>query len=249
MMRLAAIYDIHANLPALEAVLQEIRQSGVDEIIVGGDVFPGPMPLETIQCLLALDIPLRFIEGNGDREVLARMRGAEVSNLPAQASEAIEWAAQQLPPQYVEVLANWPKTLTAQIPDLGAVLFCHATPRSDTEIFTRLTAEDRLLHLFAGTREPLVVCGHTHMQFDRAIGKTRVVNAGSVGMPFGEPGAYWLLLGPTIQLRHSTYDLAKAADCVRATKYPQALEFAAKNILQPPSEDEMLQAFSRFEIK
>ena len=72
-MRIAAIYDIHANLPALEAVLQEIRQANVDCVVVGGDVVPGPLPLETIQCLLDLDIPAQFIHGNGDREVLAQM--------------------------------------------------------------------------------------------------------------------------------------------------------------------------------
>ncbi len=76
-MRIAAIYDIHANLPALEAVLQEIRQENVDLVVVGGDVVPGPLPFETIQCLLGLDIPARFIRGNGDREVLAQMSGLE----------------------------------------------------------------------------------------------------------------------------------------------------------------------------
>jgi hypothetical protein len=53
------------------------------------------------------------------------------------------------------------------------------------------------------------------MQFDRKIGATRVVNAGSVGMPFGEPGAYWLLLGPDVQLRHTDYDLTEAAQRIR----------------------------------
>jgi hypothetical protein len=83
------------------------------------------------------------------------------------------------------------------------------------------------------------------MQFDRRIGQTRVVNAGSVGMPFGEPGAHWLLLGPDIQFRHTTYDLANAAERVRSTDYPQAQDFAANNILNPPTEQEMLEVFDR----
>ena len=91
----------------------------------------------------------------------------------------------------------------------------------------------------------MVICGHTHMQFDRTIGPVRVVNAGSVGMPFGEPGAYWLLLGPTVELRKTTYDLEAAAERVRKTTYPQAEEFASRNILQPPSEEQMLEAFAR----
>jgi hypothetical protein len=84
------------------------------------------------------------------------------------------------------------------------------------------------------------------MQFDRMIGRIRVVNAGSVGMPYGEPGAYWLLLGPNVQLRHTPYDLAQAAARIRDTKYPQAQDFAAHNVLQPPSE-EKLEAFTRVE--
>ena len=95
----------------------------------------------------------------------------------------------------------------------------------------------------------LVICGHTHMQFDRTVGKTRVVNAGSVGMPFGEPGAYWLLLENDVELRYTHYDLEEAARVVCETTYPQAQEFAQRNILNPPSEAEMLEAFSRAELK
>jgi hypothetical protein len=87
------------------------------------------------------------------------------------------------------------------------------------------------------------------MQFDRMVGKIRVVNAGSVGMPFGESGANWLLLDADIQLQHTTYDLTKAADRVRQTNYPQAQEFAANYILQPPKEEQMLEVFTRAELK
>jgi putative phosphoesterase len=243
-MRVAAIYDIHANLPALEAVLQDIRQAEVDHVVVGGDVLPGPMPRETIACLLDLDIPVQFIQGNGDREVIA-----PTGAVPEQFREAMRWNAQQLHPDYEQLLASWPQTLRVQIRGLGEVLFCHATPRNDTEVFTRLTSEDRLLPVFEGLNVPLVICGHTHMQFDRTIGRTRVVNAGSVGMPFQEPGAYWLLLGPDVQLRHTPYDLAKAAERIRDTKYPQAQDFAARNVLQPPSERETLEAFGRVELR
>ena len=143
------------------------------------------------------------------------------------------------------MLSSWPSTLSVQTSELGEVLFCHATPRSDTEIFTRLTPEDRLLPIFGELGTPLVVCGHTHMQFDRTIGTVRVLNAGSVGMPFGEPGAYWLLLGPDIQLRHTLFDLDDAARRIRATEYPQAEDFAARSVMQPPSEAQTLEAFGR----
>ena len=251
-MRVAAIYDIHANLPALEAVLGDIRQAQVDQIVVGGDVVPGPMGRETIACLLDLDIPALFIQGNGDREVVSQMSGIETDwfrTAPEQWREAVRSSAQQLDAEHARLIAGWPKTVSLEIPRVGEVLFCHATPRNDTEMFTRQTPEAALLPVFAGVGAPVVVCGHTHMQFDRMIGKTRVVNAGSVGMPFGDPGAYWLLLGPDVQLRHTQYDLAKAAERIRRSRYPQAEDFAARNILQPPSEAASLEAFARVEIK
>ena len=233
-MRVAAIYDIHGNLPALEAVLQEIRQAEVDQIVVGGDVLPGPMPCETLARLENLDIPVQFIQGNGEAAVLAQMAGKDTDAVPEQAREAVRWVAQQLDSEHERFLDSWPKTLRVDVPGLGEVLFCHATPRNNTEIFTRFTPEDRLLPIFEGLNVPVVICGHTHMQFDRTIAGVRVVNAGSVGMPFGKPGAYWLLLGPDIQLRHTAYDLTKAAARIRDTNYPQAQNFAARNILEPP---------------
>lgn len=244
-MRVAALYDVHGNLPALEAVLDDVRRAGVDEVVVGGDVVPGPMPREALARLLELEVPVRFIRGNGEREVLAWMRGTESDAVPERFREVMRWVARQLGPEEERVLAGWPETLRATVEGVGEVLFCHATPRSDTEVFTRATPEERLLPVFAGAGAPVVVCGHTHMQFDRSVGAVRVVNAGSVGMPFGAPGAYWLLLGPGIQLRHTPYDLAAAAERIRATDYPQAEDFAAHNVLRPPSEQEMLDAFSR----
>ncbi|MGD0268172.1 MAG: metallophosphoesterase family protein [Candidatus Sulfotelmatobacter sp.] len=172
-MRVAAIYDIHANLPALEAALDEIRQADVDRIVVGGDVLPGPMPRETISCLLDLHVPVQFIQGNGDREVLARMEGTETDWYRTASEswrEPVRWTAQQLQPEHKRLLARWPKTSTVEIRGLGQVMFCHATPRSDTEIFTRLTSEDLILPAFRGVDVPVVVCGHTHMQFDRNVG-------------------------------------------------------------------------------
>jgi len=248
-MRVAALYDIHGNLPALEAVVQEIRQAEADLVLVGGDVFPGPMSLESLTCLLDFNIPVHFIQGNGDREVLAQRAGIESSAIPEQYREVMRWSAQQLDAEHVELLASWPATLRLEIPGLGEVLFCHATPRNDTEIFTRLTPENCLLPIFEGLGVPLVICGHTHMQFDRMIGGVRVVNAGSVGMPFEKPGAYWLLLGPDVQLRHTPYDLTKAAERIRATEYPQAQDFAANNVLQPPSEEETVEAMTRFGLQ
>ena len=249
MQAVAAIYDIHGNLPALEPVLDEIRGSGIAEIVVGGDVLPGPMPRETLDRLLAIDPPVRFIMGNGDRAVLAQMRGRETEEVPPPFRNVIRWTAQQLNAGHESVIASWPAQLVLAIEPLGAVLFCHATPRNDTEIFTRETSETRLLPVFGDVDANIIVCGHTHMQFDRIIGGNHVVNAGSVGMPFGQPGAHWLELGPGIQLRRTRYDLDAAAERIRGTAYPQAHDFAMGNVLRPPRERQMLDAFAKAELR
>jgi predicted phosphodiesterase len=246
-MRIAALYDIHGNLPALEAVLEEIRRHRVNQILPGGDVLPGPMPRECLELLQSLDLPVQYIMGNGDREVLARMRGVETGwykNAREEWRAPIDWTAQQLSSEHASLIAGWPATLTINIESLDDVLFCHATPRNDTDIFTRLTPEERLAPMFSGVGQSTVVCGHTHMQFDRMIGKVRVVNAGSVGMPFGRTGADWLLLGTDVQLRHTDYDLAGAAERIRGTAYPGAAEFVERYLLNTPSEEQMLKAYS-----
>ncbi|HEX4955443.1 MAG TPA: metallophosphoesterase family protein [Thermoanaerobaculia bacterium] len=259
-MRIAALYDIHGNLPALEAVLEDVRAAGVDGVVVGGDVLPGPMPIETLDLLLSLGLPTHFLYGNGERAVLAQregMRGGSVTywgtvsgvRPPDAVVEVMRWSAGQLRPEHEQALASWPMTVQLEVPGLGPVLFCHSTPRSETEGFLRTTPEEVLLPVFEPLGVAMVVCGHTHMQFDRQVGRTRVVNAGSVGMPFGPPGAYWLLLGPDVQLRRTDYDLAAAAERVRRTSYPQAEEFAAQSILSPPTEEAMLGVFSRFELR
>jgi predicted phosphodiesterase len=246
-MRLAVLYDIHGNLPALEAVLEEVRHADVDRVVVGGDVLPGPMPRETLTLLLRLDLPAQFIVGNGEVAVLEQLAGRDPMGIPEPYRPALRWTAEQVR-RYEQVLSGWPKTLRVEIPGCGDALFCHATPRHENECFTRLTPEDRLVPVFDGLGVRLVVCGHTHMQFDRMVGTTRVVNAGSVGMPFGEPGADWLLLGPDVQLRHTVYDFADAAERIRRTGFPWPEDFAARHVLQPPPAQHMLDLYTKASI-
>jgi predicted phosphodiesterase len=247
-MRVAALYDIHGNLPALEAVLEDVRRAGAHRIVVGGDVIPGPMQTETLARLIACDVPVRFIRGNGEREVLSERAGSG-STVPEQFRAILRWSAAELTPDHARIITRWGETLSMTISGLGKVLFCHATPRSDSEIFTRVTPEETLLPLFHSLDNQLVVCGHTHMQFDRGIGRCRVVNAGSVGMPYGTTSACWLLLGPDVQLRQTAYDRDRAAAIIRASTYPQAEEFAAREVLNPMSEAEALTLFARVELQ
>ena len=128
----------------------------------------------------------------------------------------------------------WPLTLSLELDGLGSVLFCHATPRSDEEIVTRITPEAELVEVFEGVDEDVVVCGHTHVQFDRGAGRARLVNAGSVGMPYeGKRGAFWLLLGPTVEHRVTHYDAEGCAAAIRGTEWPSAEELAER-LEQPP---------------
>src|SRR5437660_71651 len=122
-------------------------------------------------------------------------------------------------------------------------LFCHATPQNPNDVFTRLTPDDKLVSMIGEMDADVLVCGHTHMQFNRMIGGLRVVNAGSVGMPFGDPGAYWLLLGPDVEFHRTEYDLEMAATRIRQTHYPEAQQFAANHVLFPLSEQKMLAGF------
>lgn len=247
-MQVAALYDIHGNLPALEAVLQEVGQSEVGRIVAGGDVVLGPMSRQCLDRLLEIDLPVHFIQGNCEAAVLAQMANAPEQRLPENVLEDIRWTADQLLPEHQELMAQWPGTITLEIEEVGKVLFCHATPSSLTENFTRLTPEDKFLPIFEGLDADVVVCGHTHMQFDRRFGKFRVINAGSVGMPFGKPGAYWLSLGPNIEFHRTAYDLNHAVGLILKTDYPHAKEFAENHVLHPPSEEAMLEIFNSAEL-
>jgi predicted phosphodiesterase len=246
--RVAALFDIHANLPALEAVLSDVREAHVDHIVVGGDALPGPMPRECLDLLYALDVPTDFIVGNGDRETAVTARGEVSSVIPEFFREAMRWNAAQLQPRDLEAIDSWPLTKQLTVDGIGDVLFCHATPRNDTEIFLKTTSDEKLRPIFDPLGVTLVVCGHTHMQFDRIVGRTRIVNAGSVGMPFQAAGAYWAVIGPGVSLRRTSYDLDQAAARVRATAYPQAEQCAAA-ILAPPDERATLEQFAAAEMK
>jgi predicted phosphodiesterase len=196
--RVAALYDIHGNLAALEAVLAEIPDEA--SIVIGGDVAAGPFPSETLTRLRGLGDRVRWIRGNADRELTPGERGNAPQNV-------VDWVRSRLDDEQVGFLHGLPPTLQLDVDGLGRVLFCHATPRNDVDVFTEITPEDRIAPHFADVDADVVVCGHTHMQFDRVIGCVRVVNAGSVGWPYEDTDdAYWVLLGPDVEHRHTPYE-------------------------------------------
>lgn len=238
--RVAVLCDIHGNLPALEAVLAELEADPPDAVVIGGDVAAGPQPVEVLARLRALELPVHYLRGNADRFVVRGFDGTippELLEKPLFAADA--WTATFLSRADRDFLDGLPPLLRLGIDGLGEVLFCHATARSDEERVTVFTPEERLGRILAQAGAPLVVAGHTHRQFDRTAGGRRMVNAGSVGRPYEEaPGAYWLRLGPGVELRRTTYDTDAATERFRALAYP-----LADGVLGPVDADAVAAAY------
>jgi predicted phosphodiesterase len=240
-MRVAVLNDVHGNLPALEAVLAEVEREQPDAIVFGGDIVAGPMAGETLERVRSLG-QARLIRGNADRIALEFRRGER-----DEAEGLGDWVAEQLNDEEADYLGSLPLTITIDVDGLGPTCFCHATPRDDEEIFTERDSEAVVAEMLAGTEEATVVCGHTHMQVDRRVSRWRVVNAGSVGMPYEhEPGARWALLGPDVDLRRTEYDREDAARRLRETVAGRAEDSSViENMLRPPAREQVLDFFQR----
>jgi predicted phosphodiesterase len=241
--KLAALYDVHGNLPALEAALNDAHVAGCDEYVFGGDVASGYMPSETLSLLMSLQTHARFVMGNGDRELVRLWDGGEPATRFWGELEA--WAARRLNKQQRDFLASFEPVVKHEIAGIGSVLFCHGTPRSDEEIVTEATPDEVFAKVLVGEAD-CIVGGHTHMQFERRVGGKRFINAGSIGMPYGGTGAYWLLVQPgSLELRRSKYDLATAAAILRTTQGPGVEEFVQENLLAAPTRSEAVEEFER----
>jgi putative phosphoesterase len=222
--RIAALYDVHGNLPALDAVLAEVDRERVDLLVFGGDVAAGPFPRETIERLVELP-GARFVRGNADRVMVEIFDGER----EVEGGLIDEWAVGQLERRHRDFLASFEPTVSA-----GGALFCHATPHDDEPIFTRVSPDERVRALLGEVDERLVVCGHTHMQFDRTVEGIRVVNAGSVGLPYGTTEACWAIVEDgDVELRRTAYDrealrrsgFAKVGDFLEEHSEEEAIEF------------------------
>lgn len=212
----AALYDVHGNPAALEAALAEIGDDAV--LLFGGDMAWGPMPVEAVDRIRELDA--LAIRGNADRD------------------PGDEWVEQQLGAERLQWLQTLPGQIELEVEGLGRVLFCHGSPRSDEEMLLKTASDERLAMILEGVEADVVVCGHTHMQFDRRSGGKRIVNAGSVGLPYGERGAHWVELGPDVRHRRTEYDPAPLA----LSEWPRAAEIVPV-IESPPSEQEAIAEF------
>jgi len=244
-MPVAALYDIHGNLPALTAVLADPRLAACERVVIGGDVGPGPMTARTVELLQELGDRAVWIHGNCERELVAAYdRRGDVAGGLWERRSAV--AAAELSLAQRDFLAALPGTATVEIDGLGEVLFCHGSPRSDEEIVTAATPPDRLAPMLADVSAAVVVCGHTHVQFDRVEHGVRIVNAGSVGMPYeGAAGAYWARLGPGVELLRTGYDSEAAIAAIRASGYPDAEGTIEDLFTAPPTREQATAEFER----
>jgi predicted phosphodiesterase len=227
-------------------VLAEVELLDVDAIVVGGDVVPGPFMAETVDRLRGLGDRARFVMGNGDREVVeafdAGTRAEDAGD--SQFARFTAWCAARIDRGQRDFLASFEPVVRLPVDDVGPVLFCHGSPRSDTEIITQVTPPERLRPMLAEVDETTVVCGHTHHQFALEVDGTRVLNAGAVGMPYqGAAAAFWLLLGPEIDMRRTDYDVDGALEALRATGAPDIDEVMLQESLVDPARAEDVARF------
>jgi predicted phosphodiesterase len=218
-----ALYDIHGNVDALDSVLADSRAASPDAVLVGGDAVPGPFARDALARLDALAVPVHWIRGNGEREVAEAVDAPEPAPDDLVAVTAALTAA-ELGDERARALGQLPLTV-----ELDGVLYCHASPRRDDELLTRLSAAERWEDALADVEAGLVVAGHTHQQDDRAVGSVRFVNAGSVGLPYeGDGAARWLWVADgEPELRHTAYDAAGAGARMLEAGWPDEQSVSA----------------------
>jgi len=240
----AVLSDIHGVLPALEAVLAEPAVLDAERIVLTGDIAAGPQPTEVLDRLLELGDRVVWVRGNADRELVQLARG-EGGNIP---DPIAPWAARQLTADHLDWLAGLPYPVTLPVEGFGPVVFCHATPRDDEEVVLVDTRLERWAEVLADLPGEVatVVCGHTHMPFTRLANTRQIINPGSVGMPYGRPGAHWAILTRgAVEMRRTPYDPGTAcAQVVAASSYPDVAEWADYFLYARATDADALAAFA-----
>ena len=241
----AVLSDIHGVLPALEAVLNEPDVMSSELIVITGDHAAGPQPVKVLDRLRELGDKALLVRGNADRELVALARNEQQA--VEEAWEIDLWAARQLRPEDVELLAGLPHPITLDVDGFGKVVFCHGTPRDDNEVVLVDTRLERWEEIFAELPDDVrtVVCGHTHMPFTRLVDERLVVNSGSIGMPYGRAGSPWVLLqGGQVHLRHTRFNIDSAVDLVvKESDYHDCRAWADHYVRSVTTDAEALRTF------
>jgi putative phosphoesterase len=238
--RVAVLSDVHGNAVALEAVLRELSAEEIDLVVFGGDLTWGSLPEETYAFVEPLRRTAIFVRGNAERaltESAAKVEAGSDGELTARE----RWMVERHSAALHEFVASFVESAVVRVGGLGLVRFCHGSPRSDEEVVTFATPEERVRTFMAGVPEKVLVSAHTHIQFDRPVAGIRSINPGSVGMPYeGRSGAaYWALLGPDVELRNTAYDVGEAVRRYRATDDPR-VEQMVEILLSPPTPAEVV---------
>lgn len=237
----AVLSDVHGVLPVLDAVLAESDLQSAELVVVTGDHAAGPMPVPVLDRLVGLGERCLLVRGNADRELVALRAGGSSGHPESR------WAAEQLRPDQVELLAALPHPCFVEVDGFGTVVFCHGTPRDDEEVVLVDTRLEKWAAVFAelDTEVRTVVCGHTHMPFVRLVERRLVINPGSIGMPYGRPGGAWALMRDgQVTLRHTRIDIdAAVAAVVAGSTYPEREVWAEEYLRAIHSDADALRAF------
>jgi putative phosphoesterase len=236
--RVAVLSDVHANVPALRAVLAEPDVAAADLVVFNGDLTWGADPNETVRLVRSLGTRALCVRGNGERFVRDIATGVRVADGPRE-----QWVPARHDATALAFVGSFPFSVVVEVRGLGAVRFCHGSPRSDNEVVTPGTPEARFEEFSADLAEDVLVTGHTHLQFDRRVADRRSVNPGSVGLPFhlGEPGtAYWALLGPDVSLRKTSYEVRDTLAAIEAAEDP-GRDRIVEMLVHPPTPAEIIE--------
>jgi predicted phosphodiesterase len=238
----AVLADVHGNVVALDAVSEDVLGSEPDVVVFLGDLTCGPFPEETWAAVRALCSRLRgtarFVRGNKDRLLLEAERKLAERDTGVTARQ--RWLVDSHSAATRKVIDAFEPTVILEVAGLGAVRFCHGSPRSDEEMITPATPAARMRALMADVDERILVTAHTHLQFDRTVGRIRSISPGSVGLPYeGKPGAFWALLGEDVELRRTSYDVELAVAHVRESGDPFA-EAIVEMLLDPPAQAQVV---------
>jgi putative phosphoesterase len=183
-MRIALISDIHANAIALDAVLADAHNVGVDFVVCLGDVATlGPHPREVIDTLRELDCPC--IMGNHDEFLIEPELVTQYTQVPV-IVDAIDWCRRQLDDRDLDYLRGFNRRLEIPLDDSHRLLLFHGSPESHMKDLLATTPVEELDACLGGHVADVMACGHTHIQMLRQHRGTLLVNPGSVGMPFEE---------------------------------------------------------------
>lgn len=233
MAKLAVLADIHGNSNALQAVLKDLdAQGGADHLIVLGDlaVF-GPDPRGVLSLLKTRE-PILYVCGNTDRYLIEQQypSGPNNESWQAQVLASFPWTAEQLGEDGLAFLKSLPPRQVLPVSPGHTILAVHGSPRGDEENMRPDTPEGDLDRMMAGELSyNLLLCAHTHLPMDRMIGNRRVVNVGSVGLPFdGDQRASYALValeaegGYQIEFRRVAYDVEAVVGHLMALAHPTA---------------------------